>query len=385
MSKRMKYNFERLDKYCKENNVILLEDYSSCQFTKDTYVKSKCSYENCENIVNKRFRQLEESGSYCLNCIKIKSNHVRKKTCVEKYGVNNITHTENYKKQIKSPKYNISLLNNYCIENSITLLNNYENEHIHAHYYIEGKCQNTDCNNTFNKKMCKLINTNGLCNNCIFLNAKEFRKKTNLKNIGCENYFQNETIKQKIRNTNKEKYGAEYVTQNKSIQDKIKETFIERYGVSHISYLSEIQDKITQTNIKKYGVKHLMKKPEYLDEMLKKSFKFKNYTLPSGKIIKIQGYEHFALDELIINNKIDELDIITGIINVPLITYNYNGIERHHYGDIFIPKENKIIEVKSTWTFKKPDVLLKQQAAKELGYNYEIWVYDKKGNKTCYN
>lgn len=385
MVERMKYDFERLDKYCKENNVTLLEDYSCCKLTKDVYLKSKCSYENCENIVNKRFRELEKTGSYCLNCIKIKATNVRKNTCLQKYGVNNVTHTENYKKQIKSPKYNIALLNNYCTENNITLLNNYEKEQLHAHYYIEGKCQNTDCKNTFNKKMCKFINTNGLCNNCIFKNAKEVRKNTNFKNIGCENYFQNETIKQKIRNKNKEKYGSEYVTQNKSIQEKIKETLIERYGVKHISYSKEIQDKITQTNLKKYGVKHLMKKPEYLDEMLKKTFKFKNYTLPSGKIIRIQGYEHFALDELIINNKINELDIITGITNVPLITYIHNNIERNHHGDIFIPKENKIIEVKSTWTFKKPDVLLKQQAGKELGYKYEIWVYDKKGNKTCYN
>ena len=233
--------------------------------------------------------------------------------------------------------------------------------------------------------MCKLINTNGLCNNCIFKNAKEVRKNTNLKNIGFENYFQNETIKQKIRNTNKEKYGVEYVTQNKSIQNKIKETCIEKYGVSHISHLTEVQDKITKTNIKKYGVKHLMQKPEHLDTILKKAFKFKIYTLPSGTTIQTQGYEHYALDELIINNKINELDIITGVKNVPQITYNDNGVERIHYCDIFIPKENKMIEVKSTWTFQKHNVLLKQKAAKELGYNYEIWVYDRKGNQTCYN
>jgi hypothetical protein len=28
---------------------------------------------------------------------------------------------------------------------------------------------------------------------------------------------------------------------------------------------------------------------------------------------------------------------------------------------------------------------VKQKAAKALGYKYEIWVYDKKGNKTCYD
>ena len=28
---------------------------------------------------------------------------------------------------------------------------------------------------------------------------------------------------------------------------------------------------------------------------------------------------------------------------------------------------------------------VKQKAAKELGYKYEIWVYDRKRNKTCYD
>lgn len=125
-----------------------------------------------------------------------------------------------------------------------------------------------------------------------------------------------------------------------------------------------------------------MKNPEYVENMLKISHKFKDYTLPSGKIIKIQGYEHYALNELIINNKINELDIVTGMTNIPLIKYYdiYNK-ERNHYPDIFIPSQNKFIEVKSTWTFQKPNVLLKQYAAKELGYKYEIWVYNKKGNR----
>lgn len=140
--------------------------------------------------------------------------------------------------------------------------------------------------------------------------------------------------------------------------------------------------------MKKYGVKHLIQKPQHLDKILKKAFKFKNYILLSKTTIQTQGYQHYALDELIINNKINELDIIIGVKNVPQITYiDNNNIERIHHCDIFIPKENKMIEVKSTWTFEKHNILLKQKAAKELGYPYrdEIWVYNKKGNKTCYN
>ena len=54
-----------------------------------------------------------------------------------------------------------------------------------------------------------------------------------------------------------------------------------------------------------------------------------------------------------------------------------------HYVDIFIKSQNRCIEVKSKWTAEKNKhtVFLKQNAAKEAGYLYEIWVYDSKGNK----
>jgi hypothetical protein len=109
----------------------------------------------------------------------------------------------------------------------------------------------------------------------------------------------------------------------------------------------------------------------------------KEYKMPSGNIIKIQGYENYALNELITNN-IDETDIITGAKNVPEIWYLDSGDKkRRHFVDIFIPSQNKCIEVKSTWTLKKQKdiVFLKQTKAKEMGYLYEIWIYDNKGNK----
>jgi hypothetical protein len=59
------------------------------------------------------------------------------------------------------------------------------------------------------------------------------------------------------------------------------------------------------------------------------------------------------LQELIENN-INEIDIITGAKNVPTIWYDDSDGKKHrHYVDIFIPSQNKCIEVKSTWTAEK--------------------------------
>ena len=129
-----------------------------------------------------------------------------------------------------------------------------------------------------------------------------------------------------------------------------------------------------------------MQNPIILERSSKKSYRIKEYTFPSGNIIKCQGYEPFALNELIKLHK--EEDIITGCVNVPIISYtDLDGKEHKHFVDIFIPKENKCIEVKSTWTAekKKDNIFLKQDAGKKLGYEYEIWVYDGNGKKVeCY-
>lgn len=54
MAERHKYDFKRLDKYCKENNVTLLEDYSNLSLTKISLIKASV-YENCDNIFEKNW------------------------------------------------------------------------------------------------------------------------------------------------------------------------------------------------------------------------------------------------------------------------------------------------------------------------------------------
>jgi hypothetical protein len=358
MTERRKYDFERLDNYCKENNVILLEDYSECQLTREVYIKTKCCYENCSNVVNKKFRELEKTGSYCLNCIKIKRIERREKYCIEKYGVKNSTQTLEVREKMKN-----------------TCLQKYGVQHIWQSENIKNKIKNT------------CLQKYGVENPNQNEDIKNKAKVTNLQKYGVEYSSQNKENREKYKKTCLEKYGFKNPSQNNEVKNKKIETCLKNWGVEHPSQNENIKNKKIETSLKNWGVEHPMQNVDIISKNIKQNYRKKKYILPSNKIIEIQGYENFALDELIINEKIDESNIITGIKNVPIIWYfDENGAKHRHYVDIFIPSQNKCIEVKSIWTAKKNkhNIFLKQNAAKELGYDYELWVYNNKGNKICY-
>jgi hypothetical protein len=330
--KECKYTYNNLQKFCIENNVQIFKDYSNEVIKRETKIEGKCKKDNCNGTFNKSFRELIENKSYfCKLCLNKISNIKRKNTCLEKYNVDSVL------KNIcrTSTKYNYELLEIFLQDNNIKINKNYKNEHLHANYKLEFLCSNNTCNQLITREFCKVINMRTLCVNCSRINAKEIRKQTNIQKIGFENNFQSNEIKEKIKQTNLQKYGVEYCIQNADIAKKV----------------------------------------------LSSGLKFKDYVFPSGKIVKIQGYEDTALDELIINEKIDESNIIIGVKNVPTIWYQTNdGIKHRHYVDIFIPTQNRCIEVKGEWFYKRDKVKLelKKQAAEKIGYKYELWVYDRK-------
>jgi hypothetical protein len=50
MCERKKYDFERLQNFCNENNVVLLEDYTNKNLQCHFFIKGICSNEYCSNI-----------------------------------------------------------------------------------------------------------------------------------------------------------------------------------------------------------------------------------------------------------------------------------------------------------------------------------------------
>jgi hypothetical protein len=170
---------------------------------------------------------------------------------------------------------------------------------------------------------------------------------------------------------------------NKEINNKKINTNLKKYGVKHFFETKDFKEKTIKTNTEKYGVPHHSQNSEIAENMLKTSYNKKQYTLPSGKLITYQGYENFALDELLFEENMSEEDIITERNRVPEIWHYDENNKRHkHYVDIYIKSQNRCIEVKSTWTNqKKNNVLEKKTAAESLGYKYDLWIYDRKGNK----
>ena len=156
---------------------------------------------------------------------------------------------------------------------------------------------------------------------------------------------------------------------------------MKKYGVEHNFQNGELREKRKETFLKKYGVEHPAQNLEVMEKTQKNAKKYKEYKFPSGTIRKVQGYEPFALDELV--KLYTEEQIKTDRKDVPRIPYKIEEKQKYYFPDIFIPHEKYIIEVKSTWTYncKEDSIKQKAEACKNLGYKYEIWVYDGKGNK----
>ena len=393
------YDYNLLKNHCKKYDIKLLETYENIKITRETKILSKCLNSNCNSIVNKSFRSLIDYGSYCTNCMKKIINEKSKKTNLEKYGVEYSFNSDIVQNKIKKTN-----LEKYGCENSAgsviiqdkikkTNLEKYGCEYSVGSVIIQDKIKQINlekygCEKSFSSVIIqnKIKKTNlekyGCENSLDSFMIQNKIKKTNLEKYGYENPFGSVIIQEKLKKINLEKYGCENSLDSVIIQNKIKKTNLEKYGYENPFGSVIIQEKIKKTNLEKYGVEHISQNPEIAEKASKNSYRVKEYKLPSNKIIKIQGYEPFAWNELL--KIFDENQIKTGNKEVPEIWYEDKNNKKHrHFVDIFIPTINKCIEIKSTWTLKKnyEEVILKQESAKKLGYLYEIWVYDKKGKK----
>jgi hypothetical protein len=390
----VRYNKELLDNFCNENDLVLDKSYDN--LNRETIIEGKCRTNNCFNVFSKHFRNLLVSKNFCKQCSlinsKIKSENtnfikygcvcplsnpdIKQKivnSCLKKYGVANPSQNEVIKNKIKNAnlqKYGVkcSLLNkDIMAKTKETNLKKYGTIHHMSNETIKKKIKDT------------CISKYGTSHPMFSEIVKNKIKDTNMKKYGFENSFQDENVKTKIKNTNMIKYGNQHYMFNETIKNKIKNTCLKKYGVENPLQNENIKNKIKETNFIKYG-SYYQNQNCFKENNCSKTNKI--YTFPSGKNVTIQGYESFALDKLL--NTYDETQIINKRSEVPRIQYEHNKQIHYYFPDIFIPKDNLIIEVKSNYTYKRNLIknILKAHSVRKLNYNYEIWIFDNKKNLT---
>lgn len=360
------YNYSLLELCMKRDGTVSIGDYSKLGEYGSGGKKANITYKCiCKNIHTKPFILIEKSGALCKICM-------HKRVCST---LNAGRTQENRDKALltvgdpnrENSLYNRKSLDEYMIRDKATLID--------SNYSIL-------IYNTLIKFICKCGKKSELPFYDIAGRTEELRNKGYCGAL-CEKCNKERWIEAR-NNTNLIEHGKlGGINQTDESRQKGVDTCMEKYGVPSPNQAESVKAKKVETYISTLGVDNPMKDPTIFQRCMDNAKSLKEYKMPSGTIRIIQGYEPQAHD-ILLKDGFTEEQIISGRgSNIPIIDYlDDNGKSHRHYPDIFIPHQNRIIEIKSTRTFnlKGDSVIIKKEAGINKGFNYEIWILDIKGN-----
>ena len=214
-------------------------------------------------------------------------------------------------------------------------------------------------------------------------------KKIMIEKYGVQYPFQNSAILAKIKMTCQDKYGSNYYITSKTCRDKMKLAHgVEYYGMSK-EFRSKMMEKYgaeyfiqseacKQQMMEKYGAEYAMQCPMLFRKACASSYKRKPY-IWNNQIFMVLGYENKALDDLM---KKENITIVYAgeSEEIPLFEYMYIDQKKHlYYPDIYCPEDNRIIEVKSIWTYNSnPLKTLYKGLCVSEDYIFELRIYNTK-------
>jgi hypothetical protein len=256
------------------------------------------------------------------------------------------------------------------------------------------------------------------------------RKFTVMEKFGVDNVSKSADVKAQLKITTKatagarltstkknnlEKYGVESTNSLQSVKDLKKSNYKEKTGFDHQLKIPEVAARVSaantanaperlakaaitkeqiygdknynnrvkykQTCLELFGVENPSQNAEIHAKKMKSEFRRRKFIFPSGKMANVMGYEPQALKELL--KTYNEADIIINTVDIPVISYVEFSKNHVYFPDIYIPKDNLIIEVKSQYTYNGfsgwyNTNKLKEQATKDMGYNFKFMIMAKK-------
>ena len=127
----------------------------------------------------------------------------------------------------------------------------------------------------------------------------------------------------------------------------------------------------------------------YFDSIKRSGYKLKEFKFPSGKIVKVQGYENIALDELL--KTFNEDDIVTDNTDIEkligkIMWKDDSGKFHRYYPDIYVKTNNTIYEIKSNWVLNSEidKNIKKKNSSISNGVNFLFMVYDENNKNWKY-
>jgi hypothetical protein len=407
------YNLEVLNTYIGEAEASLVSELPPLKKEARICFLCKCGKED-----SKTFVRIKQTGIYCKECTEANRREKRELTNIDRYGTTCTLQNEEIKKKSEDTcliRYGSSnALKSNEVKQRIrkTNLEKYGSENPFGSPIIIEKIRKTFLekyevtvplrNKTILQKLKETnrrkygvdVSSKAEC-------VKEKARETNLRIYGMVHHS-TPLIKAKIIKTNKLKYGVSHSFQAQVVKEKIKATLLKKHGVDHSSKIPGIQTRIKEINFAKYGVSHPLKckhiqekqfatnilrygtqypnqSPAIQAKAQKSGLQYKIYTTPTGELRKVQGYEPRALNILFKEHNLPESDVITDRSKMPVISYTSDNKSRRYFPDIYIPSQNKIIEVKSSWTFELYyDInCLKWKATIDAGFQCEFWVFTR--------
>ena len=304
-----------------------------CKFTKfnkgyHIYCSKKCSYKSKDRLTKCKNTCLEKYGVEFYS----KTNDYKEKTiktCLEKYGVKNVFQSEEKKQKIKN-----TLKEKYGAEHALQIdeFKQKAKETTIKKYGVENYSSLQECRYKVKQTNLEKYGEENFTKTTQY---KESVHRTSLEKYGVNHFTQTKEYKEHLRNVMKEKYGVEHALQVDKFKQKAKETCKERYGVEYASQSEIIKDKMKQTTIERYGVENYSQTTEWSHKKQKRII-YKDISFDSSWELEVFKY----CEENNIN-----------CIYQPNITFDYefDGMIHKYHPDFLI--NNKLYEVKGNQFF----------------------------------
>ena len=181
----------------------------------------------------------------------------RKKSCLDKYGVDNYSKTQECKEKVKNTNKRIfgkdyyQQTNEYKDRVKITCQEKYNNDT----YFGSDDCKKKTKQTCLDKYGSTSYTKTQECQDKI--------RKTTREKYGVNRYSQTDECKQKVKESFQNHYGVDRYSQTEYWRNDIKEICQEKYGVDHYSQTDEYKEKMKNTCQKRYGVDHYFQTDDF--------------------------------------------------------------------------------------------------------------------------